>query len=81
MAIISLHGNKQEKIFMALTGKERQQKYREKLKEKQAKKLDMYIPIGTHVMLESLSLHGDVSKRDYLIGLIENEYSRKIRNI
>lgn len=63
---------------MALSGKERQQKYRERLKQKHAQKLDIYLPNDIYVMLDSLSSHGDVSKRDYLFALIKKEFERKV---
>lgn len=63
---------------MALSAKERQKRYRAKQREKHGYRLDMIVSLTTDAHLEILSLHGNMTKKQLIEKLIDDEFVRRV---
>lgn len=63
---------------MALSAKERQQRYREKRKSERGYRLDMIVSSVTDAHLDALSLHGNMTKKQLIEKLVKDEFVRLV---
>lgn len=60
------------------TSAQRQREYRQRQRDKQAIRLDMYLDNDVHFMLEQLAEASDTDMKDILVRIIKREYAEQL---
>ena len=62
----------------AKTSAQRQREYRQRQRDKQAIRLDMYLDNDVHFMLEQLAEASDTDMKAILVRIIKKEYAEQL---